>query len=158
MNKTIAGVIITVIAIAGVIGVVVVANKKDGNPTTANSSSGDHSNMGMTQPATNSQPSNNSANNAPSGSTPAVSASSVEIQNFAFNPGKITVKKGTKVTWTNQDSVKHNVAPDSASDNFKGSDLLAKGESYSYTFNTAGTYTYHCSPHPYMKGTVEVTE
>ena len=37
-------------------------------------------------------------------------------------------------------------------------ELLAKVESYSWTFNTVGTYTYHCSPHPYMKGIVEVVE
>jgi plastocyanin len=36
--------------------------------------------------------------------------------------------------------------------------LLARGESYSFTFNDAGSIPYHCSPHPYMKGSVTVVE
>lgn len=87
-----------------------------------------------------------------------VSVNKVDIKDFDFQPQTITVKKGTTVTWTNQDVAKHDINPDSESDNFKASELLAKGESYSWTFNTAGTYTYHCSPHPYMKATVIVTE
>jgi amicyanin len=66
------------------------------------------------------------------------------------------VKVGTKVTWTNQDSVGHDVVADTESPDAPKSDLLRKGESYSFTFNKAGTYTYYCSPHPYMKGTVIV--
>lgn len=87
-----------------------------------------------------------------------VAASDVKIENYAFAPSNITVKKGAKVTWTNQDSVGHDISPDAETADFKQSELLEKGESYSVTFNTAGTYTYHCSPHPYMKGTVTVTE
>lgn len=82
----------------------------------------------------------------------------VSIQDFAFKPETITVKKGTEVTWTNQDSAKHDVSPTSGADDFKASKLMAKGESYSFTFNTVGTYEYKCSPHPYMKGKVVVTE
>lgn len=82
----------------------------------------------------------------------------VFIKDFAFAPGERTVKKGTKVTWTNKDSARHDISPTSGGSDFKASELLAKGESYSFTFNTAGTYTYKCSPHPYMKGTVVVTE
>lgn len=80
----------------------------------------------------------------------------VEINNFKFCPETITVKAGTTVTWTNNDTTQHDVKPDQESDAFRGSDLLARGDSYSFTFNTPGTYTYICSPHPYMKGTVIV--
>jgi plastocyanin len=45
---------------------------------------------------------------------------------------------------------------DTMSADAPSSELLAKGESYSFTFKKAGTYTYHCTPHPYMKGTVVV--
>jgi plastocyanin len=82
----------------------------------------------------------------------------VIISDFAFQPSKITIKKGTTVTWTNRDSAHHDITPDQPSDNFKASKLLSKGESYSFTFNTAGHYSYHCSPHPYMKANIEVTE
>lgn len=78
----------------------------------------------------------------------------VAIQNFAFDPKTVTVKKGTKVTWTNQDSVGHTVTSDTGSE--LNSKLLAKGESFSHVFATVGTYTYHCTPHPNMKATVIV--
>lgn len=81
----------------------------------------------------------------------------VTLENFSFNPGTITVKKGTKVTWTNKDAVKHDVSSDTG--NELKSELLAQGESYSHVFNTAGTYVYHCNPHSAkMKATVVVVE
>lgn len=83
----------------------------------------------------------------------------VEISNFDFQTQKLRVKPGTKVTWTNKDDAKHDIAPDEESPNFEGSGkLLAQGESYSFTFNTPGTYSYNCTPHPYMKASVEVVE
>ena len=83
----------------------------------------------------------------------------VSIQGYAFAPKNLTVKKGTKVTWTNQDVAKHNVAVDDGSPT-GGPDgpLFGKGETFSFTFETVGTYNYHCSPHPYMHGSVTVTE
>jgi amicyanin len=86
----------------------------------------------------------------------AVETNMVTIENFKFSPSTITVKKGTTVTWTNNDSVKHNIVGDNL-DVLKGP-LLEKGKTYTYTFTAAGTFMYHCDPHPYMKGTVVVTE
>ncbi len=77
------------------------------------------------------------------------------IKGYAFTPAVIKVKKGTMVTWTNMDSAGHSVVGDSGK---WESDLLLKGKTYSHMFDTAGTFAYHCGPHPYMKGTVEVTE
>lgn len=82
----------------------------------------------------------------------------VTYKGFAVVQKAIKVKKGTMVTWTNEDSAKHDVTPDKESADFKASELFGKGETYSMTFNTVGTYAYHCSPHPYMKGVIEVTE
>jgi len=100
---------------------------------------------------------------APS-STDMTTATTVDVvmKNTAFEPSTIKIKKGTKVVWTNQDSIQHNVVADSSS-NAAGlpttNSLLSKGESYSFTFNTVGTITYHCLPHAsFMKGTVEVVE
>ncbi len=87
-----------------------------------------------------------------------IQANEVEIKNFSFQPQKIQIKKGTTVTWTNQDDARHDITPDNPSDDFKASKLLKKGESYSFTFDTVGEYTYFCSPHPYMIGTVEVVD
>jgi plastocyanin len=85
-------------------------------------------------------------------------ANAVSIQNFSFGPDKLIVKKGTKVTWTNMDDAHHDITPTGGGSDFVASKLLAKDEKYEFTFNTVGIYTYKCSPHPYMKGTIEVTE
>ena len=97
-----------------------------------------------------------SAAPAPSSSAPASGAASVSIANFAYAPATITVKVGTTVTWTNEDSAPHTVTPDSGSG--FGSGMMQKGDTYSHAFTTAGTFTYHCTVHPYMHGTVIVTQ
>jgi amicyanin len=85
--------------------------------------------------------------------------SAVTISGYAYAPATLTIKKGTTVTWTNQDDVRHDVALDDGQPSGgPAGPLLAKGKSYSFTFNTVGTYKYHCSPHPFMKATVIVTE
>ena len=88
-------------------------------------------------------------------------SASVTIQNFAFSPASITVTKGTTVTWTNEDSAPHQVLNDASGSLAQGalfsSSTLAKGASYSFRFDTPGTYPYHCSIHPSMTATVTVT-
>ena len=86
----------------------------------------------------------------------AVATTSVSISGYAFQPAVITVKVGTTVTWTNTDAVNHTVMSDTG--NELASQPFARGETYSHTFATVGTYSYHCMPHPYMKGMVVVTE
>jgi plastocyanin len=84
----------------------------------------------------------------------------VVIQNFGFNPQVIAVPVGTTVTWTNLDSVQHQVANSATGMSGPGqifqSKILGKGDTYSYTFNTAGSYRYYCVIHPYMWGIVNV--
>lgn len=85
----------------------------------------------------------------------------VAIKNRAFSLKTVTVKKGTTVVWTNEDPVGHNVVSDSdspAGGPPSSAPLLAKGETFTFTFDTPGTFTYHCAPHPDMTGTVEVVE
>jgi plastocyanin len=84
----------------------------------------------------------------------AATAADVSIQNFSYIPATITVAPGERVTWTNNErSVPHTVTSDS--DVFD-SGRLAPGATFSFTFTTPGTYTYHCAIHPYMHGTVVV--
>ncbi len=78
----------------------------------------------------------------------------VSISGFAFNPATVTIKVGQTVTWTNQDTVAHNVVAD---DNSWSSPSISQGATYSHTFTSAGTFAYHCSIHPFMKATVIVT-
>ncbi|MEI7434753.1 MAG: cupredoxin family copper-binding protein [Methanomicrobiales archaeon] len=82
-------------------------------------------------------------------------APTITIQNFAFTPASITAPKGTTVTWVNEDSANHQIVSDTQG-TFTSSSL-PKGASYSFKFDTPGTYPYHCSLHPSMKGTVIVT-
>ena len=79
---------------------------------------------------------------------------SVVIQNFAFSPNSLTVKTGTTVTWINKDSTTHTITSDNGA--FTSSGNLNNGANYTFTFTKAGTYPYHCSIHPDMKGTIVV--
>lgn len=79
----------------------------------------------------------------------------LEIANYKFVPATIRIKKGTKVTWTNKDIAQHNVA---ATDKSFTTELVGKNGSVEVTFDKAGTFSYICEPHPYMKGTVIVEE
>lgn len=78
----------------------------------------------------------------------------VFIQNIAFNPGSLTIKAGDTIIWTNMDNVAHTVTSDSGTELHSGT--LSTGDTYSHIFTKAGTYTYHCSIHTMMKGTVIV--
>jgi amicyanin len=81
-------------------------------------------------------------------------ATSIDISNFQFSPSTITINVGQTVTWTNKDSTPHTVTSDSGSE--LASSSLGTGQKYSHTFDTPGTYNYHCSPHPGMKAKVIV--
>ena len=81
-------------------------------------------------------------------------ATTVSIDNFTFNPQKLTVKAGTTVTWTNKDDIPHGIA--SANSAFSKSRALDTDDSYSFTFTTPGTYQYFCYIHPHMTGTIVV--
>ena len=85
---------------------------------------------------------------------PARSAeATVMIDNFTFNPPRLTVKAGTTVTWNNEDDIPHTVAASAKA--FK-SKALDTGDKFSFTFATPGQYEYFCSLHPHMTGTIVV--
>jgi len=85
--------------------------------------------------------------------SPVAGGSSVTIENFAFSPETMTVKSGTTVTWTNRDTASHTIVSDTGA---FSSDPVGNGGTYQFTFSQAGTYPYHCSIHPSMKGTIIV--
>ena len=72
---------------------------------------------------------------------------------YAFQPGTISVAVGDSVTWTNNSDAPHTVTAD---DDSWGSDQLGEADTFMQTFDTAGTYAYHCEIHDYMHGTVTV--
>lgn len=153
MNKIVIAIVIIILL---VVGAVLLLGKN--NTTTPTSSQ---------QPTTTSTPMNMpTGSTSPTGSVSPTSAQTtvspaamntqdVSIQNFAFSPATLHVKVGDKVTWTNKDSVGHSATADDGSFD---TGVLAQGKSGSVTFKRAGTYTYHCSIHPNMKGTIVVEQ
>lgn len=87
------------------------------------------------------------------GYQPVAASAEVKMENFSFYPPEVTIKKGGKVTWTNRDPVRHSVTGDGWQ-----SELLDKSQSFSQTFDKAGIYQYHCTPHPGMTGKITVVE
>lgn len=79
----------------------------------------------------------------------------VNIANFAFTPPSLTVPAGTTVTWTNNDTTTHTVTADNKSFD---SGALNPGKTFTFTFTQAGTFTYKCTIHPMMTGTIVVTQ
>jgi plastocyanin len=79
----------------------------------------------------------------------------VDISDYAYHKPVITVAAGTTLTFTNHDDDPHTVTADDKSFDSKG---LGNGDTWTHTFTKPGTYSYHCSAHPFMKGTIIVTE
>jgi plastocyanin len=77
------------------------------------------------------------------------------VADFAFAPATVTAKVGDVITWTNAGPASHTVTVDSAPSCDTGS--IASGSTGSLTFTAAGSYAFHCTIHPQMKGTVTVT-
>jgi plastocyanin len=82
-----------------------------------------------------------------------VGQNEVLINNSKFSPTTLTVSVGTTVTWTNKESMTHTVTSDN---NIFSSGNMGKGDTFTYTFSTVGTFPYHCIFHSGMTGTVVV--
>jgi plastocyanin len=80
----------------------------------------------------------------------------IEIKDFAFNPQTITVKSGEKVTWINRDEEPHTIV--SVEKQFKKSTALDTDQEFTITAGAPGTYSYFCSVHPKMTGTIVVVK
>jgi plastocyanin len=95
----------------------------------------------------------------PTSPTPTGSATAVTVPSGArtlgsnaYSPNPVTITHGGTVTWTNMDTIAHTATSDTGV--FNGS--LPAGGQFSFTFPNAGTFTYHCTIHPGMVGTVNV--
>ena len=78
-------------------------------------------------------------------------AKSVSIKGLAFHPPTLTVKRGTKVTFANQDNTTHTATSGSFD-----TKRIAPGSSVTVKFSSKGTFAYHCKIHPFMKGKIVV--
>lgn len=148
MSKSVViGVVVAVVVVAGG-GILLAANhSSDNNKKDTGTTTNDMNMHGDTSSTTG---------DTGSGSAP-TNTSSISIADFAFSPANIAIKKGTTVAWTNKDSAAHTVTE---TDGQTGPDSgdLATGKTYSFTYDSVGTFKYHCSIHSSMTGTVTVTE
>jgi len=78
---------------------------------------------------------------------------SIKMQKEAFVPAKSTVTVGTRLIWTNTDTMPHSVT---ANDQRFDSGAIAPGQSFTWTADAAGTIAYHCIFHPSMTGLLTV--
>ena len=77
------------------------------------------------------------------------------MKNINFLQPRLQVTVGTTIEWKNNDPLPHTVT---AADKSFNSGLIQPGKTYRHTFTKAGTYSFHCVPHPFMKGVVVVRE
>jgi plastocyanin len=82
-------------------------------------------------------------------------ANEVFIQSNSFSPASITVTAGTTIKWTNKDDVAHTVTSNT---NVFDSGTIISGGTFSFTFATAGTFSYYCKLHPAMVAAVVVNQ
>lgn len=103
-----------------------------------------------------SSPSSNSGQD--SSSLPAIEGAIRILENEgnnSYSPNPSEVKVGEVVTWVNEDSAAHTAT---STDGTFDSDILRRGQTYNYTFDSVGEYSYFCTLHPDMVGRVVVTE
>jgi plastocyanin len=137
-KSTLAAIIIAVIIIAG--GALALTHNSSNNTPA---------------PATNNTTQNKPAASS-TNSNPVTATGSIDINNMMFTPSQITIAKGGTVTWTNNDSTAHTVTDDLSNVDGPASGDIQPGSTYSFTFNKTGSFQYHCSIHPYMRGTIVV--
>ncbi len=101
------------------------------------------------------EPPSESSGNAPAPSGEAVRSEKVEIVNFAYDPDPTMIQAGGKVIWMNEDAAPHTATADDGSFD---TGTIEEGKLKSESFKQPGTYTYFCTIHPSMHGTVEVVE
>src|SRR5437763_1420450 len=103
--------------------------------------------LGLSCKKSSSSPSNNNNNNN--------SGYSVAMQNNVFSPSSITIPVNSTVTWTNKDGYAHTVTSTSSNEQYDSGNINA-GSTFSHKFSSTGTFTYKCTIHAGMTGTVIV--
>jgi plastocyanin len=115
---------------------------------------GDSGNGGGNAPAAEEPAPTAEEDGGSSGSGGTGPGTQVSMKDIQFHPKTVTIKPGAKVTWTNDDSVGHDVTGDDFESGSPGG--IDGGSTFSHAFKKAGTYNYVCSVHPGMEGTVKV--
>ena len=78
----------------------------------------------------------------------------VEMPGVIYTPAEVTIQQGGTVTWENTFNEQHSATSDSG---FFDTGIFSPGEQSTLTFNTAGSFPYHCTVHGFaMTGTITV--
>lgn len=89
--------------------------------------------------------------------TPETQETAIEIEDFKHSPSTLTVKPGEKIKITNRDVAGHSVTSDDATSFDSG--IVSQNQTIEITAPTEpGSYPYHCTPHPSMRGTLVVEQ
>jgi plastocyanin len=90
----------------------------------------------------------------------------VDIADMVFTPPALTIHVGDTVTWrevgeaghstTSDDEIPPSLSPDNPEGPLWDSGIMEAGQSFSRTFSSTGSFSYHCSRHPMMTGTILV--
>jgi len=88
-------------------------------------------------------------------SAAAANATPAEMRTMTFEPKRIEIAPGATVRWTNNDQLVHTIT---AEDGSWDSGPIEPGKTWSHTFTQPGEYSFHCTPHPFMKGVVVVRQ
>jgi plastocyanin len=99
----------------------------------------------------------NSDRDSENSTQPSIEGTKVSIvgndRSNSYSPNPVEIKAGETVTWVNEDSTVHTAT---ANDDKFDSDMLFRGDVFSFTFDGEGEYPYYCDVHPNMIGTVVV--
>lgn len=162
MNKAIIAVVAIIIIGGGVFALTKKDSKDESSAPSSNTSSQDSSEQSENSNKNELDP-NDYTSGANIGETVDATDKSevkISIDDNIYKTTYLKIKKGTKVTWTNEGNIRHDVSSDDSSPKSGlASDLLGNGESYSFTFDEAGLYEYFCNPHPtQMRGVITVID
>jgi plastocyanin len=95
------------------------------------------------------------AANGGEGAANIANATRAELRTMTFAPNRIEIAAGATITWTNTDPLVHTITAD---DKSWDSGAIEPGKTWSHTFTQPGEYSFHCTPHPFMKGVVVVRQ
>lgn len=163
MNK----IIIAVVAVIVIAGTVFVLSKDDAQDTTSSIGQESSSQTSSDKPKTEAPQKELDPNNYTAGANIGAAVIAIDgadvkisIDDSIFKTTYLKIKKGTKVAWTNDGNLRHDVTSAESSPN-KGlnSGLLGNGETYEFTFDSTGVYEYFCTPHASeMKAVITVVD